>query len=640
MLKRMVLALCLLLLPCLLLAACGGDGAATSESATEAKTDAATEERTSAETDAATEPITAAATDPATEPVTERETEPATTDDGIYTVTFSIDGNETSFEVPRGELPVCPEEFLSWETATNYCKVTGWDKEIVPAEADVTYTATVGRYGLTVYNVRFNLKSGIINVPTHEGETPTPPAGYETDLSKVDKIGTFVRWSPELVAPTAENMEGKKVVVYTPVYTYSTRYYDVTFVVKGTDYPVKVAGNTVPVCPVDPAEAEEGVNRYLGWNKPIGAATEDAVYTAVYGNAAQASVLAAKDGAKSILTMTYDRDTAVWVNEKNKQYGLAGSEMLIAGRSSVTDRVSYWKSIFADGTLEPQSLSMTHSSDRITSTPAINKIEVVDSKAKIESLFPGSAVICYGSPFAKLSDYSYEEGADGTPDKSTRIEDGGTKALARATYFAIRNGKEGLNTLDPGCTDEAGGWYNLMVQWFYKYDSQTDEIRAAWIDNAVKKGGWLVILAHDFVDGTEDDYLSLSKDKAEAFFRHASTYVKSGELWAASFGDATKYLREKQNATAARHTENGIFYVDLKLDPTTEDGKTLDPNVFNYPLTVKVRVPASWTGVRYELDGETIETEVFADAGGQKCAMVNVRPCAGAVVSVPLFNAN
>ena len=54
-------------------------------------------------------------------------------DDGIYTVTFSINGKKTKVEVPKGEIPVCPEELLSWETSEHYYKVTGWDKEIVPA---------------------------------------------------------------------------------------------------------------------------------------------------------------------------------------------------------------------------------------------------------------------------------------------------------------------------------------------------------------------------------------------------------------------------------------------------------------------------------------------------------------------------
>ena len=59
-----------------------------------------------------------------------------TTDDGIYIVTFSVGDRKVETEVARGEIPICPEELLSWETEEHYYKVIGWDKEFVPADAD------------------------------------------------------------------------------------------------------------------------------------------------------------------------------------------------------------------------------------------------------------------------------------------------------------------------------------------------------------------------------------------------------------------------------------------------------------------------------------------------------------------------
>ena len=200
---------------------------------------------------------------------------------GSYAITFSVAGNSTTVSVPAGETPVYLGD-TSWETSEHYYKITGWDKEIVPAEADATYTAIVGEYGLTVYDIRFSLKTGIISIPTHEGEMPTPPKGYETDLTRVDKIGTFSGWDKELVAPTAENMNGKKFVVYSAKYTYETRYYDVTFVVDETEYKVETAGKTVPECPVTP---EKDGMLFVGWDKEVVEATESAVYTAVFMSA-------------------------------------------------------------------------------------------------------------------------------------------------------------------------------------------------------------------------------------------------------------------------------------------------------------------------------------------------------------------
>ncbi|MBR4770611.1 MAG: hypothetical protein IK090_06750 [Clostridia bacterium] len=198
--------------------------------------------------------------------------------DGTYAITFSVSGNETTVRVPAGETPVYTGE-TSWETSEHYYKITGWDKEIAPATENATYTATVGEYGLTVYEIRFSLKtaSDLIRVSVHEGETPTPPDGYDAPFYTDDKIGNFSGWDKEIVPPTAENMNGKSFVVYTARYTYAPRYYDITFVVEDTEYKVQTAGKTLPECPVTP---EKDGMLFVGWDKEIAPATSDAVYTA------------------------------------------------------------------------------------------------------------------------------------------------------------------------------------------------------------------------------------------------------------------------------------------------------------------------------------------------------------------------
>ena len=561
----------------------------------------------------------------------------ATADDGIYTVTFSVNGTETTVEVPAGEIPEYTGE-LEWETDEHFYKITGWDKEIVPADADTTYTAIVGEYGLTLYTVRFIMPGGIVNVSTHEGELPTPPAGYETDLTKTDKIGAFDHWSPELIAPTEENTADGKAIVYSPVYNYSTRYYTVKFVIGENEYEVRTAANSVPECPADPTDLDDAANKFAGWDKEIKAVTGDITYTAFYGGTMGVEITPAKDGAKAILTMTYDRNTtnpseSEWVLRMHDTYGIRGTNMLIVGRLDST-MTAGWKQNFARGTLDAGSLGMKHESARIETTNAIYRNEIVDSKYLIERLFPDQNAICFGSPYAQLRDFSYAENPDGTPDKTQKINDGGSKKIARETYYAVRNGVNGLNTLDPGCTDEAGGWYNLKVQWTLK--SQTSAQRLGWIDDAVKSKGWLLILAHSFSDSPSDETYTIPKTEAEAFFARASTYVQSGELWSATFVEATKYLREKQSATAYRRMEDGVLYVGLKLDRVTPDGKPLDENVFNYPLTVKAKVPAAWNTVSYEQNGKTVTASVKTDPDtNQKYILINIVPGGdGAVSSV------
>ncbi len=428
----------------------------------------------------------------------------------------------------------------------------------------------------------------------------------------------------------------------------TTRTYVVTFVVKGTAYKVNAELGEIPVCPVDPLEEEDVANKFFGWDKEIVAVTEDTTYTAWFGSAA--TITPAKDGAKAALTMTYDDgdyNTAAWVNQKNKQYGLKGSCMIIAGRDSFKSRVNDWRTIFAAGTLDPQCHSMSHTKDTIEGTQALYQNEVVNSKTALDGYFPKNDILCYATPYCAVRNFSYKTDANGNVvyknGSPVQVNDGGSNALIQKTYFANRNGATGLQSLDPTIDDQNGGWYSLMVQWFYTNTSQTSAQRLAWIDDAVKNRGWLIILAHQIVDSADPnnsgDLYKLSKSNAEAFFKHASPYIQSGELWAATFGEATKYIRERQNATAFRRMDNGVLYVGLKIDRTTADGHYMDEDVFNYPLTVKSRVPDAWNSVKYKLNGKDVTANVFTDPeDNRKYVLVNVVPGADGLVTAVAVN--
>ena len=522
-----------------------------------------------------------------------------TENDGPYTVTFVAGERETTVTVERGETPVCPETALSWETAEHFYKVTGWDKEIVPAECDATYTATVGEYGLTVYEVLFVLPSGIFTVPTHEGEIPTPPKGYEKDETRDYEIGVFRQWNKELTAPTAENTEnGTKKMSYSPIYTYEPRYV--------------------------------------------------------------ASLTPAKDGAKGVLTMTYDDGllgTAKWVNGKNKIYGTNGSCMMVPNfhgtEPNYKGNLNEWIALFADGTLEPECHSMTHDlvlpSEKWSSFEGSKynniqenyDVELVQSKAYIEASFPGHAVLCFAPSNNTLSTYSFKSDGNGNLVKNASgnpvvVEDGGAQAVANATYFAIRQGQRGFQSLDPAFNAEPGGWYNLYMQSFRSTTDQNEKLRLGkgYVDEAVQKGKWLIIMCHGIT--SSGDSADIKQSHADQFFAYASTYIQSGELWAATFGDATRYIRERQNTTVSARFENGAVLVDMKINRTTADNKYLTERDFSDPLTVEVRVPNAWTAVSYTDGGETLTAEVYKHDGAA-FAMVNLtRGADGATVTTAI----
>ena len=572
-----------------------------------------------------------------------------TAEPSSYTVTFSVNGEETSVEVAAGEIPEYTG-ITSWETEEHFYKITGWDKEIVPAEADATYTAIVGEYGLTLYTVRFIMPGGIVSVPTHEGETPTPPKGYETDLTRTDVIGTFDHWTPALEAPTAENMEGKTLVIYTPSYTYATRYYDVLFVVGDKTYKVETAGKRIPECPVDPADTvkDDFTRRFVGWDKEVVAVTENTTYTAVFGSSAQ--ILPAKDGAKAVLTMTYDDGilaTAKWVNKENKKYGLKGSCMMLPNsegtRPNYGNHTSDWVAVFADGTLEPENHSMTHAilpnenGSHWNNSTMLNcyqenyDYELLQSKTKIETDF-NTNVLCFAPSNNTLSGQSLKSDGNGNLVKDSSgnyviVKDGGALKVAQDNYYAIRQGSRGAQSLDPAYGTEAGCWYNLKMRAFKDYSAEAEKVTKskAWIDEAIRDGTWVIVMCHGIVGEGASGGGDILTESADRFFSYAGQFVATGELWCATFGEATKYIRERQNTTVTEQYENGTLYVNMRINRTTEDGKTLTESVFNYPLTVEVRVPADWQTVAYRSGGKSLTASVYTREGASY-AMVNLVP--------------
>ena len=141
------------------------------------------------------------------------------------------------------------------------------------------------------------------------------------------------------------------------------------------------------------------------------------------------------------------------------------------------------------------------------------------------------------------------------------------------------------------------------------------------LDDAANDGTWLIVMCHGITTTGGDIKQSL----ADQFFAHAGQYVKNGDLWSATFGEATKYVRERQSTTVSERYENNVVYVDMTINRTTADGKPLPESVFNYPLTVEVRVPDDWHTVYYRVNGQNEVTSVYV-RDGVAYAMVNLIP--------------
>ncbi|MBS1528872.1 MAG: polysaccharide deacetylase family protein, partial [Bacteroidetes bacterium] len=79
--------------------------------------------------------------------------------------------------------------------------------------------------------------------------------------------------------------------------------------------------------------------------------------------------------------------------------------------------------------------------------------------------------------------------------------------------------------------------------------------------------------------------------------------------WVATFGDVTKYMREREAAKVNSTQSGGKIAVTLT--------HTLDKSMYDLPLTLKTYVPASWKMAKVQ-QGKRVHNEriVKDDKGG------------------------
>jgi peptidoglycan/xylan/chitin deacetylase (PgdA/CDA1 family) len=142
-------------------------------------------------------------------------------------------------------------------------------------------------------------------------------------------------------------------------------------------------------------------------------------------------------------------------------------------------------------------------------------------------------------------------------------------------------------------------WYALpsLVMMGHAFDSRhhavddTAEL-VPYLDGAVRRTAWLILTYH-----------SIDKPKGYGFYPLAGVQsdveaIKGRDIWVASINDATLYVRER---AAARVSSRWIERAGARsaLEVSVADG--LPPDVYDLPLTLVVRPPASWRGHRAEV---------------------------------------
>jgi peptidoglycan/xylan/chitin deacetylase (PgdA/CDA1 family) len=176
-----------------------------------------------------------------------------------------------------------------------------------------------------------------------------------------------------------------------------------------------------------------------------------------------------------------------------------------------------------------------------------------------------------------------------------------------ARYPASRNRmpEPFLEELNRGSEKDPGASGKEYVQWQRGVLTKTPmTLMKSWVDTvAAHDNMWLVLVFHG-VDGVGWEPTT-GAELAEYF-----GYIKSRDdrVWAATFGDVTKYLRERMRSTVHTSRNGDVIEVALRHDLADER--------YDLPLTLKTYVPAVWTAVEVRQGTGFTRASVLRDGRG------------------------
>ena len=184
--------------------------------------------------------------------------------------------------------------------------------------------------------------------------------------------------------------------------------------------------------------------------------------------------------------------------------------------------------------------------------------EINGARSALRNMFPEQKVLGYVLPFNAC--------------------DANVIAKTKEEHYAIRGGGSSSNSIDP-TEDE------LFAVKSYDCNGEVAvDTMNRWVDSAIADGKWIVEMWH----GIEGDHIynPPSKEHVKAHLDHIKS--KEESLWVATYTEAIQYIRERQTSRLILLEEN-----DSEIRFILSD--TVDDALFDYPLTVRVNVPYSWS---------------------------------------------
>lgn len=200
--------------------------------------------------------------------------------------------------------------------------------------------------------------------------------------------------------------------------------------------------------------------------------------------------------------------------------------------------------------------------------------------------------------------------------------DGRAVGYAQKVYPALRNGMGldylyeihrgiGESPVKPDCE---------YVQWQRGILTATsvDEMKE-WVDvTAAQRNLWLVLVIHG-VDGI--GWEAMTSADMDTYFSYIAASEKN--VWVATFGDVTRYIKERMHATVSSVRQGSRIVVTLD--------HTLDKALFDLPLTLKTDVNPAWKEVVVEQGNQMVTVPVVND-GKQTWVTYQALPGGGEIV--------
>jgi peptidoglycan/xylan/chitin deacetylase (PgdA/CDA1 family) len=168
--------------------------------------------------------------------------------------------------------------------------------------------------------------------------------------------------------------------------------------------------------------------------------------------------------------------------------------------------------------------------------------------------------------------------------------------VAYKIYPALRNRmpEPWLKEIDRASKQTPGTTDKDYIQWQRGGTTKTPlPLMKSWVDTtAAKNNTWLVLVIHG-VDGL--GYEALPSTLLDEYFQYIRS--KEDQLWVATFGDVTRYMREREHAKVNTSENKGKITVTLS--------HSLDNKMYYLPLTLKTYVPSGWKKVK-EIQGKHV----------------------------------